>query len=117
MSKIIAVDFDKTLCYSNYPELGEPNLTLIEILKRLKNQGHRLILWTCRTNEPLEAAVKWCTNHGLTFDSINEDVPGIGEELGIDGSWYDSARKVYADIYIDDKCVSVTEFNLLEGLL
>ena len=23
--KIIAVDFDGTLCYSNWPELGEPN--------------------------------------------------------------------------------------------
>ena len=28
--RIIAVDFDGTLCYSNWPELGEPNMPLIE---------------------------------------------------------------------------------------
>ena len=27
--QIIAVDFDGTLCYSNWPELGEPNKPLI----------------------------------------------------------------------------------------
>lgn len=31
--QIIAVDFDGTLCYSNWPELGEPNRPLIEMLK------------------------------------------------------------------------------------
>ena len=30
--QIIAVDFDGTLCYSNWPELGEPNRPLIEYL-------------------------------------------------------------------------------------
>ncbi len=28
--KIIAVDFDGTLCYSEWPALGEPNVRLIE---------------------------------------------------------------------------------------
>ena len=30
--KIIAVDFDGTLCYSNWPELGAPNTMLIDYL-------------------------------------------------------------------------------------
>ena len=30
--QIIAVDFDGTLCFSNWPELGEPNLPLIRYL-------------------------------------------------------------------------------------
>ena len=30
--QIIAVDFDGTLCFSNWPELGEPNKPLIEYL-------------------------------------------------------------------------------------
>ena len=29
----IAVDFDGTLCYSKWPELGQPNLALIEYLQ------------------------------------------------------------------------------------
>ena len=28
--QIIAVDFDGTLCFSTWPELGEPNRPLIE---------------------------------------------------------------------------------------
>ena len=31
--KTIAVDFDGTLCYSKWPELGQPNLALIEYLQ------------------------------------------------------------------------------------
>lgn len=46
--QIIAVDFDGTLCFSKWPELGEPNRPLIEYLKVWRNQGNKLILWTCR---------------------------------------------------------------------
>ena len=43
--QIIAVDFDGTLCYSNWPELGEPNRPLIEYLINQKRSGNKLILW------------------------------------------------------------------------
>ena len=41
--KIIAVDFDGTLCYSNWPELGEPNTMLIDYLLQEKAAGNKLI--------------------------------------------------------------------------
>ena len=44
----IAVDFDGTLCYSKWPELGQPNQALIEYLQEWKRNGNKLILWTCR---------------------------------------------------------------------
>ena len=34
--EIIAVDFDGTLCSDCYPDIGKPNLPLIELLKALK---------------------------------------------------------------------------------
>ena len=40
--EIIAVDFDGTLCYSSWPELGEPNQALIAYLKIWKNNGNQL---------------------------------------------------------------------------
>ena len=46
--QIIAVDFDGTLCYSNWPELGEPNRPLIEYLINQKRSDNKLILRTCR---------------------------------------------------------------------
>ena len=56
--QIIAVDFDGTLCYSNWPELGEPNRPLIEYLINQKRSGNKLILWTCRAGEALETGAE-----------------------------------------------------------
>lgn len=97
---IIAVDFDGTLCECRYPEIGEPNVALIDQLKQMQSGGTKLILWTCRTDEHLDAAVQWCVLHGLVFDAINENIPEMVEYWGNDG------RKVFADIYIDDKMVN-----------
>ena len=42
--KIIAVDFDGTLCENKWPEIGEPNKELIAYLKEQKEAGVKLIL-------------------------------------------------------------------------
>ena len=36
----IAVDFDGTLCYSKWPDLGQPNQALIEYLQEWKRNGN-----------------------------------------------------------------------------
>ena len=95
--KIIAVDFDGTLCHDCYPKIGAPNLRLIYILKELQRKGTRLILWTCRCGAPLSDAIRWCAGHGLIFDAVNENLPEILEKYGTD------SRKIFADIYIDDR--------------
>ena len=95
--KIIAVDFDGTLCYSNWPELGDPNTALIEYLKRFRAQGHKLILWTCRAGEALDNAVDWCRDLGLVFDAVNDNLPEIVALYG------NNSRKITCDYYIDDR--------------
>ena len=75
--QIIAVDFDGTLCYSNWPDLGEPNRPLIEYLKQMRASGNKLILWTCRAGDALEKAVSWYREHQLEFDAINDNLPVI----------------------------------------
>ena len=99
--KIIAVDFDDTLCMNKWPDIGEPNQSLIEWLKQEKLTGTKLILWTCRTGDMLELAVKWCADHGLYFDAINDNIPEATEKFG------SNSRKVFADIYIDDKALQI----------
>ena len=94
---IIAVDFDGTLCTENYPYIGLPNVPLIQLLQDLKKRGKKLILWTCRCGKELEDAVRWCERMDLQFDAVNENVPEIIEKYGSD------SRKIYADVYIDDK--------------
>ena len=95
--QIIAVDFDGTLCYSEWPALGSPNTELIEYLKRWKRSGNKLILWTCRAGEALENAVSWCEEQNLEFDAINDNLPEIVEKYG------NNSRKITCDYYIDDR--------------
>ena len=97
--QIIAVDFDGTLCFSNWPELGEPNGRLIEFLRTWREKGNKLILWTCRAGEPLENAVSWCREQGLVFDAINDNLP---ETIAYYGN---NSRKITCDLYIEDKAV------------
>ena len=97
MFQIIAVDFDGTLCHSNWPELGEPNLQLIDYLRKWRVSGNKLILWTCRAGEALEKAVDWCREQQLEFDAINDNLPEIIEFYG------NNSRKISCDYYIDDK--------------
>ena len=96
--KIIAVDFDGTLCEDKFPNIGRPNNDLIDWLKTEQQSGTRVILWTCRCGRKLEEAVKWCLERDLIFDAVNDNIPGVVTAMG--GS---NSRKVYADMYIDDK--------------
>lgn len=97
MAKIIAVDFDGTLCERKYPDIGAPITPVIEYVKERKAAGNIIILWTCRVGEYLANAVEWCKRQGLTFDYINENAP---ERVGQYGG---DTRKISADEYIDDK--------------
>lgn len=98
---IYAVDFDGTLSLgAKWPEVGAPNVPLIEYLKQKKAEGGRLILWTCRNGKDLEVAVDYCKKAGLEFDTVNENLPELIEAYGGD------ARKINADVYFDDKAVN-----------
>ena len=93
--QIIAVDFDGTLCENKWPEIGEPNTELIGYLIMMqKTVGAKIILWTCRIGEMLDRAVNWCSEHGLEFDAVNENLPHIIERFGSD------TRKIFANMYI-----------------
>ncbi len=96
---IIAVDFDGTLCEDKWPDIGKPNEDLLNNLVTLRREGHKVILWTCRVGERLEEAIRWCKNHALEFDAVNENLPEVLEWMKTD------SRKIYADLYIDDKAL------------
>ena len=104
--KIIAVDFDGTLCYGEWPELGAPNIGLIRRLQLWQSQGNKLILWTCRAGEALEKALLWCQEQNLRFDAVNDNLP---ETVAFYGN---NSRKITCDYYIDDKAVLPEDFGI-----
>ena len=99
LPKIVAVDFDGTLVMDQYPMIGLPYNDLFCLCKQLKTLGVKIVLWTCRDGEFLKDAVEFCAANGLEFDAVNQNIPEVQELYGGD------TRKVFADVYIDDKAV------------
>lgn len=105
-TKIIAVDFDGTLCENAWPNIGPEIPGMIERLIRERKNGNKIILWTCRTDERLEEAVKWCKDRGLEFDAVNNNLEEKIVQFGGD------CRKIFADIYIDDRNMDMKQFRV-----
>ena len=101
----IAVDFDGTLCEYAFPSIGAQSLEqkeLMDTLIQLRQDGHKLILWTNRGDneqyKSLTEAINWCKDRGLEFDSVNENLPNQKKLSGY-------SPKIMADYYLDDKAI------------
>ena len=92
---IIAVDFDGTIVEHAYPKIGKPIPYAIDVLKKLLDENHTLLLWTVREGALLDEALKYCSKNGVEFYAANKNYPE--EEVG------DTPRKLMADLFIDDK--------------
>lgn len=90
---VYAVEFDGTLVEDKYPEIGEEISGAVNALSTLQASGCKLILWTRRTGDELEAAKSWCSDRGLTFDAVNAELDGT------------ECQKVHADYYVDSRSV------------
>lgn len=100
MQKVIALDFDGTLCQNAWPEIGAPNTEVISAALREQKNGAALVLWTCREGELLEQALDACRKWGLEFDAVNDSIPEWKDAFG------NSPRKIGASEYWDDKAVN-----------
>ena len=97
---IIAVAFDGTVVTHDFPKVGK-DIGAVPVLKRLIEEGHRLILWTMRCDSEdtelagkhLEAAVNW-------FKENEIELWGIQRNPEQDG--WTKSPKCYAQLYIDD---------------
>ncbi|MDR1061788.1 MAG: hypothetical protein LBL83_11405 [Clostridiales bacterium] len=108
----IAVDFDGTLCENRFPEIGEPKPLVIAFVRQQVAKGARIILHTCRENGArralLDEAVAWCAAREIPIHAVNENPDSAFPELYGTGA---AGRKVYADLYIDDKAISAADIE------
>ena len=94
---IISIDYDDTIVYADYPNIGTIKPHAREVINNLYNEGHFIIIWTCRSGHHEQMASMYLREMGVKFHHINENHP---ENI----VQYDSdSRKIFADIYIDDK--------------
>lgn len=95
-TRTIAIDFDGTIVEDAYPAIGRPRTFAFDSMKKLQEAGHRLILWTYRSDKYLEEAVEFCRVHGVEFYAVNKNYPE--EEFN-----EHTPRKLNADLFIDDR--------------
>lgn len=72
---IIAVDFDGTISRGKYPAIDGEQPYAGESLRKLHSQGHKIIIWTCRTGDRLLEAINWLLEHQIPFSRINDHDP------------------------------------------
>jgi len=95
----IAVDFDGTIVENRYPQIGEERPYATDVLKKLIEKRHKLVLWTVRRGEELEAALNWCRERGVEFYAVNDEA---AEMLREERS-QNLSCKLNADVFIDDR--------------
>lgn len=84
-SKTIAVDYDETIAHNGYPK---PEV--VDKLKALQQDGHKVMLWTARTGKDRQDAIDKCKQAGLTFDGVLDSKPE-------------------ADLFVDDKAMTADD--------
>jgi len=110
---IVCVDFDGTCVTHEFPRIGR-FIGAQRVLRRLVEEGHKLILWTMRSDvvEPsspdpnihadggdyLTQAVKWFERFEIPLWGINSNPE--------QSSWTHSP-KAYAYLYIDDAALGI----------
>lgn len=98
---IIAVDFDGTCVTHEYPRIGR-YIGAEPVLRELVAQGHKLILWTMRSEDYLAQAVYWFAERDIPLFGVNRNPE--------QGRWTTS-NKAYAQLYIDDAALGIPLMN------
>lgn len=93
----LSIDYDDTIVFQDYPNAGIIKPKAKEVINRLYDEGHKIMIWTCRSHEALETAKEYLKECGVKYHVINENHPDLIER------WQHDTRKMSADIYIDDK--------------
>lgn len=108
-SFVIAIDFDGTCVTHDFPNVGK-DIGAVPVLKRLVEAGHRLILYTMRSNcvnntgasqefpevvngNHLDDAINWFKENGIGLWGI---------QTNPEQKAWTTSPKCYAQLYIDD---------------
>jgi hypothetical protein len=103
----ICVDFDGTCVTHNFPELGK-DIGAVPVLKKLVNKGHKLILFTMRSDGQEEQEIGEMKIYPGDFltQAVNwfkeNDIELYGIQRNPTQDEWTSSPKAYGQLYIDD---------------
>jgi len=107
-SLIVAVDYDDTLF--DFHGTGESYEMVHQLVRDLHSIGCKIIIWS--GSENINDMDIYLTDNNIPWDLINEN-------LQINGNWASGkdSRKVYANVYIDDRAGILQVYNDLTRLI
>lgn len=108
----INVDFDGTCVTHSFPNIGD-DIGAAPVLKRLVHSGHKLILFTMRSNritfktvgEHITPDVKGTFLNDAIQWFIDNDIPLYGVQSNPDQHNWTESPKSYAELMIDDSAL------------
>ena len=106
---IIAIDFDGTCVTNEFPRVGI-DIGAVPILKKLTDNGHKLILFTMRSNRndnnPIEDKNIQNVTGQFLDDAVNwfkqNNIPLYGIQTNPTQTEWTTSPKAYAQLYIDE---------------
>ena len=95
--KTIAFDFDGVITkyeglFRGHDKVDEPRLEIIEVIKRLKEEGYKILIYSTRSNKVLK---EYCKKYEIPVDYFNKNPE---YKTGNSG-------KPVASVYIDDRAI------------
>lgn len=96
---IVAIDFDGTIVRGQFPAIDGLTPDSKQYIKMLKDDGHYIIINTCRSGQQAIEAINYLLECGIPFDRFNDNEPTSVAKYN------SNSRKVYAHVYVDDKQV------------
>ena len=104
----ICIDFDGTCVSHEFPKIGY-DIGAVSVLQEIISNGHRLILFTMRSDRPngnfLTDAVNWFKENDIPLYGIQKNPTQVN---------WTTSPKAYADKYIDDSAVGCPLIKLDE---
>lgn len=114
----INLDFDGTVVEHQYPNIGRANFGCIEVLMKLQNAGHKIVLNTTRSEispEALHEAIRWF-DYAYRFlvdaekrkkAEFNFALDGVLNYKMQPGLWDWQRFKAEGVIMLDDQCYGI----------
>ena len=96
---IYAIDFDGTIVEDRFPEIGKLKPEAEQFIRELQRRGDKWILWTMRAGRYLNEAKEFLDKHGLSPDAANHNLPEVKAKWPSNPN----PRKIFANVYIDDR--------------
>ena len=99
---IISIDFDGTCVTHDFPEMGK-DIGAVPVLKRLVDNGHKLLLFTMRSNGDkfptvLTEAEQWFVDNDIELWAVQKNPTQ---------HHWTSSPKAYSHLMIDDAALGI----------